>query len=181
MGNIGWGEILVIFIVGLIVVGPERLPGLIQDVRAMVTAARKAISDARDSLNDEFGEEFDDLRQPLSEISNLRGLNPRTAITRTLFDGDDTYLDLLSGKPAAGNAATAATAAPKQNTQPPAASNATQVSSEATAPAAPAAPTESATPTKPATPVAPTKPAAPTKLATPTESAGRSWVDDDVL
>ena len=100
--NVGWGEILLIFIVGLIVIGPERLPKVITDVRAMILAARTAIDDARNNLNNEFGEDFDDLRRPLQELGELRKLNPKTAITRTLFDGDDTYLDMLSGKPAAG-------------------------------------------------------------------------------
>ena len=36
--NIGWGEIFFILIIGLIVIGPERLPGVIQDVRAAIYA-----------------------------------------------------------------------------------------------------------------------------------------------
>lgn len=104
--NVGWGEILVLFILGLILIGPERLPKVIEDIRALLLAARTAINDARDNLSDEFGEDFDDLRKPLQELNDLRRLNPKTAITRTLFDGDDTYLDMLSGKPAAGGGGT---------------------------------------------------------------------------
>ncbi|WP_331251430.1 Sec-independent protein translocase protein TatB [Corynebacterium xerosis] len=103
--NVGWGEILLILIVGLVLIGPERLPHIITDVRAMILAARTAIDDARQSITGEFGEDFDDLRKPLGELGELRKLNPKTALTRTLFDGDDTYLDLLSGKPAAGGGA----------------------------------------------------------------------------
>ena len=106
--NVGWGEILVLFVLGLILIGPERLPKVIEDVRALLLAARTAINDARDNLSDEFGEDFDDLRKPLQELNDLRRLNPKTAITRTLFDGDDTYLDMLSGKPAAGGGGTGA-------------------------------------------------------------------------
>lgn len=109
--NVGWGEILVLFILGLILIGPERLPKVIEDIRALLLAARTAINDARDNLSDEFGEDFDDLRKPLQELNDLRRLNPKTAITRTLFDGDDTYLDMLSGKPAAGGGGTGATGA----------------------------------------------------------------------
>ncbi|MBC6822486.1 Sec-independent protein translocase protein TatB [Corynebacterium sp. LK33] len=109
--NVGWGEILVLFILGLILIGPERLPKVIEDVRALLMAARTAINDARDNLSDEFGEDFDDLRKPLQELNDLRRLNPKTAITRTLFDGDDTYLDMLSGKPAAGGGGTGAAVA----------------------------------------------------------------------
>ncbi|WP_338127244.1 Sec-independent protein translocase protein TatB [Corynebacterium freneyi] len=103
--NVGWGEILLILIVGLVLIGPERLPSIITDVRAMILAARTAIDDARQSITGEFGEDFDELRKPLGELNELRKLNPKTALTRTLFDGDDTYLDLLSGKPAAGGGA----------------------------------------------------------------------------
>lgn len=109
--NVGWGEILVLFILGLILIGPERLPKVIEDIRALLLAARTAINDARDNLSDEFGEDFDDLRKPLQELNDLRRLNPKTAITRTLFDGDDTYLDMLSGKPAAGGGGTGASGA----------------------------------------------------------------------
>lgn len=106
--NVGWGEILLILIVGLVLIGPERLPSIITDVRAMILAARTAIDDARQSITGEFGEDFDELRKPLGELNELRKLNPKTALTRTLFDGDDTYLDLLSGNPAAGGGAAGA-------------------------------------------------------------------------
>ena len=29
-GSVGWGELLVLLVVGLVVLGPERLPGAIQ-------------------------------------------------------------------------------------------------------------------------------------------------------
>lgn len=106
--NVGWGEILLLLIVGLVLIGPERLPHIITDVRAMILAARTAIDDAKQTLTGDLGEDFDELRKPLGELSELRKLNPKTALTRTLFDGDDTYLDLLSGKPAAGGGAAAA-------------------------------------------------------------------------
>ena len=103
--NVGWGEILLLLIVGLVLIGPERLPHIITDVRAMILAARTAIDDAKQTLTGDLGEDFDELRKPLGELSELRKLNPKTALTRTLFDGDDTYLDLLTGKPAAGGGA----------------------------------------------------------------------------
>ena len=38
--SFGWGEFLFIMIIGLIVIGPERLPSVIEDVRAAIYAAR---------------------------------------------------------------------------------------------------------------------------------------------
>ena len=36
-----------------------------------------------------MGPEFDDLREPLSELQKLRGMTPRAALTKHLLDGDD--------------------------------------------------------------------------------------------
>ena len=45
----------------------------------------------------ELGPEFDELRAPLEDLRGLRGFNPRSAITRHLFDdlGDDPSGDLI--------------------------------------------------------------------------------------
>ncbi len=131
--NVGWGEILLLLIVGLILIGPERLPKLIQDLRVMVEAVRQAISNARESLDGDFKEEFEEFRKPLGELNDLRKLNPKTAIARTLFDNDDTYLDLLSGKPMAGGGASgaaAATAAGAGTAQPSPAQQRAQASAD---------------------------------------------------
>jgi len=91
--SIGWIEIVTLLIVALIVVGPERLPGLIEDIRAAVFAARRAINNAKKELNGEFGSEFDELRKPLEQVSEYTRLGPRGAIAKALFDGDDSALD----------------------------------------------------------------------------------------
>ena len=52
--SIGWLEILVIVLLGLVIIGPERLPGVIMDVRAAVYAARKAINNAKAELSGEM-------------------------------------------------------------------------------------------------------------------------------
>lgn len=96
--NVGWGEILVIFIIGLIFVGPERLPKLIQDLRAALIAARTAIDNAKSGLDKEFGPEFDEFRKPLSDLATLQRMGPRAAIAKTLLDGDDTLFDSFDPK-----------------------------------------------------------------------------------
>ena len=40
-------------------------------------------------LREDIGPEFDDLREPLSELQKLRGMTPRAALTKHLLDGDD--------------------------------------------------------------------------------------------
>ncbi|MBV8863202.1 MAG: Sec-independent protein translocase subunit TatB [Mycobacterium sp.] len=87
--NVGWGEMLVLVVVGLVVLGPERLPGAIRWSAAALRQARDYLSGVTTQLREDIGPDFDDLREPLSELQKLRGLTPRAALTKHLFDGDD--------------------------------------------------------------------------------------------
>jgi len=87
--NVGWGEMLVLVVLGLVILGPERLPGAIRWTAGALRRARDYVTNATDQLRDEIGPEFDDLRVPLSELQKLRGMTPRAALTRHLLDGDD--------------------------------------------------------------------------------------------
>ena len=87
--NVGWGEILVLMVVGLVVLGPERLPGAIRWTSSALRQARDYLSGMTTQLREDMGPEFDDLREPLSELNKLRGMTPRAALTKHLFDGDD--------------------------------------------------------------------------------------------
>jgi sec-independent protein translocase protein TatB len=87
--NVGWGEMLVLVIAGLVILGPERLPGAIRWTSNAVRQARDYISGATSQLREDLGPEFDDLREPLSELQKLRGMTPRAALTKHLLDGDD--------------------------------------------------------------------------------------------
>ncbi|WP_288832262.1 Sec-independent protein translocase protein TatB [uncultured Corynebacterium sp.] len=86
--SIGWGEIFFILIIGLIIIGPERLPGVIQDVRAAIYAARKAINNAKRELDSGF-EEFEEFRKPLGTVTEYAALGPRRAVAKVLFDDPD--------------------------------------------------------------------------------------------
>ncbi len=80
---------LVLVVVGLVVLGPERLPGAIRWAGAALRQARDYLAGVTTQLRDDIGPEFDDLREPLSELNKLRGMTPRAALTKHLFDGDD--------------------------------------------------------------------------------------------
>lgn len=80
MFNIGPMELIVLAMVGLIVLGPDRLPGLAKDAARLIRTLRDLATGARTQLRDELGPEFADV--------DLRNLNPRTAISRALL-GDD--------------------------------------------------------------------------------------------
>lgn len=90
--NVGWGEMLLLLVIGLVVLGPERLPGAIRWTTGAIRQARDYLTGATSQLREELGPEFDDLRQPLSELQKLRGMTPRAALTKHLLDGDDSWL-----------------------------------------------------------------------------------------
>ena len=99
--NVGWGEMLLLVIAGLVILGPERLPGAIRWTSDALRQARDYVSGATKQLRDDLGPEFDDLREPLSELQKLRGMTPRAALTKHLLDGDDSiFTGKFDDKPA---------------------------------------------------------------------------------
>ena len=80
MFNVGPLELIVLAFVGLVVLGPDRVPGLARDAGRLLRTLREVATGARTQLRDELGPEFSDI--------DLRSLNPRTAITQALL-GDD--------------------------------------------------------------------------------------------
>jgi sec-independent protein translocase protein TatB len=90
--NVGWGEMLVLAVAGLVILGPERLPGAIRWTANAVSQAREYLSGATSQLREDLGPEFEDLREPLGELRKLRGMTPRAALTKHLLDGDDSFL-----------------------------------------------------------------------------------------
>jgi sec-independent protein translocase protein TatB len=78
--NIGPMELLVLALVGIVVLGPDRLPGFARDAARLLRTLRDMATGARQQLKDELGPEFADV--------DLRNLNPRTAVQRAVF-GDE--------------------------------------------------------------------------------------------
>ncbi|MEU1981197.1 Sec-independent protein translocase protein TatB [Nocardia sp. NPDC019395] len=86
--SIGWGEILVLLVAALVILGPERLPGAAQWTARALRQARDYATGATADLKRDFGPEIDELRAPLTELRRLRTVNPRTLVTRHLL-GDE--------------------------------------------------------------------------------------------
>lgn len=84
--SVGWGEILVLVVAGLFILGPERLPDAAAWVGRTVRQVKEYATGAREQLRGEFGPEFEELRKPLEELRSLRDLDPRTAVRRHLFE-----------------------------------------------------------------------------------------------
>jgi len=54
MFDIGLWELMLLFIIGLLVVGPERLPSLARTVALWINKARRMVSDVRDEVEKEL-------------------------------------------------------------------------------------------------------------------------------
>ncbi|MBD8506294.1 Sec-independent protein translocase subunit TatB [Hoyosella sp. G463] len=110
--NIGWGEIFVLMVAALVILGPERLPGAAMWLGRTARQARDYVSGASKQLQEEFGTDIDEFRKPLSELQKLRGMNPRSVVTRHLLDGDDSFFtgnfDDQPGRGGAGGSASGA-------------------------------------------------------------------------
>ncbi len=90
MLGLGWGEIGVLLLLALFVVGPERLPGLAADAGRTLRSLRRQVKGLTDDLKTELGPEFADV--------DLRSLHPRTFVQKHLFSDDDD-LDPAVGRP----------------------------------------------------------------------------------
>ena len=77
--NLGWGELIVLAVIGLIVFGPERLPKAAADAVRMLRELRAMARSAASDLQAELGPEMADL--------DLASLHPRR-IAGSLFDDD---------------------------------------------------------------------------------------------
>src|SRR5689334_3103469 len=84
MFNVGPMEFVVLALVAVIVLGPDRLPQFARDAANMLRTLRELATGARTQLRDELGPEFADM--------DLRNLNPRTAIQRAILGDEETGL-----------------------------------------------------------------------------------------
>ncbi len=89
LGNLSWEHLLVLFVVGLLVLGPERLPSAIRWSVSALRRIRQHIDSTTGDLREQFGPEIAELREPLTELQRLRGMNPRSVLTTYLLDGDE--------------------------------------------------------------------------------------------
>jgi len=92
--SVGWGEILVLVVAGLFILGPERLPEAASWLAQTVRKLREFANGARQQLHEEIGTDLEEFRKPLEDLRQLRNFDPRRAVTQHLFDGDSDPLGL---------------------------------------------------------------------------------------
>lgn len=88
---------LVLLVAALVILGPERLPGAVRWTVRSLRQVRDYASGATSQLRSELGPEFEDLRKPLADLQELRGMSPRSVVTKHLLNGDDSLFRDLDG------------------------------------------------------------------------------------
>src|SRR4051794_41045255 len=79
--HVGWSELIVLAVVGLIVLGPDRLPKAAAEAAKMLRQLRGMARNATADLKAELGPEMADL--------DLASLHPRRIVTSALWDDDE--------------------------------------------------------------------------------------------
>jgi len=81
LGGLGWGEIAVVLLIALIVVGPERLPGVAEQAGKNLRKLRVWLNAMTDEVKAELGPEVGDL--------DLHSLHPKEFLRKNLFEDPD--------------------------------------------------------------------------------------------
>jgi sec-independent protein translocase protein TatB len=77
----GWPEILMIGMVGVIVFGPDKLPDIARQAGRFIRTVRRMAENAKNDLGREIGEDFSGLQ--------LRDLDPREVVRKNILGADD--------------------------------------------------------------------------------------------
>lgn len=90
--GVGWGEIVVLLLIGLFVFGPDRLPKAARDAGRLLRQLRQMATGVREDIRSELGPELADL--------DLSTLHPKTFVRKHLLEDDDDPLfkPYLGGK-----------------------------------------------------------------------------------
>ena len=78
MFNIGGGELIGLAILGLILVGPDRMPSMAADAARFLNKVKKFAQSATNELKENLGPGYEDLQ--------VGDLNPKKFIKKTIGD-----------------------------------------------------------------------------------------------
>ena len=140
MFDIGFTELMVIGVVALIVIGPERLPGVARTVGHLAGRLQRYVADVKADIGREM--EFDELRKmrdSMQQAATEVETSVRSELSNTEQDLNKTVADAVEDKSIAPE--TAAMPEPPAAPEPPpvpGASAAPDVPAEPDKPAAPA-------------------------------------------
>lgn len=125
MFGISGPEILVIFVVLLVIIGPSRLPEVTATLTKWVKNARVQLTKLKSSLDDEVGE---DLRNLDLSVLNVRQYDPRNIIRQAVQEEMEEWRQLVNplapakksatGKPGTKDATEVTVTAPPSSEKP---------------------------------------------------------------
>lgn len=73
MFDIGLPELMIILLLGLVLLGPDRLPGVIRQVTGVIRQLRSSYGDAVATFKDQLGDVQEDIDAIRGEISSIQG------------------------------------------------------------------------------------------------------------
>ena len=83
MFDIGFFELILVAVVGLVVIGPERLPDTVRTVALWIGRLKRTLRETRQELEQQIG--ADDIRRQLHDEDVMRSLQTtKDEIERTL-------------------------------------------------------------------------------------------------
>lgn len=100
MFEIGFWEIVLIFVIALVVVGPERLPGLVRTVGLWVGKARRIVSEVKDEVEREL--RVEELKRSIRQqegIDEIKRLADRVKSINSEIQADISDTARLDDKP----------------------------------------------------------------------------------
>jgi sec-independent protein translocase protein TatB len=104
MFGLGFTEILLIAVIAILFLGPEKLPDAMVQVAKFMKSAKKAISDAKNSLDEEmkisdlkeealnYKKQLDDATDELAGFKNI-GINPIEDINEAIGDAKKSFTE----------------------------------------------------------------------------------------
>ena len=103
MLGLGWGEILVIMVIALVIVGPEKLPELSRQLGRAVRQFRKVTGDAQEQLRSAINIDVNDLN-PFSSVMSPSPNKSEGAVPSAFNEAPPAPVDLgpptVTGRPA---------------------------------------------------------------------------------
>lgn len=101
MFGMSWDQIIIILVVGLFLLGPERIPTVVQWVGKSLRQMRTMATGAQAQLQSELGPEIAELRKQVAELQSLRevahlrelrDLHPRRVLASALMGDENATL-----------------------------------------------------------------------------------------
>ena len=183
MFDIGWGELLLIGIVALIVIGPKELPGALRSLGQWVTKIRRMAGEFQNQFQEAMREaELADLKKEVDDMtthaSQMAHFDPLEGVRKDVEAAQREIESAVNVPPLDEPPANEAPVTPTSSygeATPPAGSESHPVTAEATAPSAEPAPLSAASnvaaaSAEPAPAVSAAESASPAPQASPTDA-----------